>query len=60
MNKQLDKIRFQDGATMDVSIYTNVLTAKTMQGDKFMFLSTKELTSKDHDKISLMIQQISN
>ena len=59
MNKQLDKIRFQDGATMDISQYNNVLTAKTMHGDKFMFLSTKKLTSKDHDKISVLIQQIS-
>lgn len=59
MSKQLDKIQFKDGATMDISTYTNVLTAKTVQGDKFMFMSTKKLTSHDYDKISLLIQHIS-
>jgi hypothetical protein len=60
MNKQLDKIKFQDGATMDISNYQSTLIAKTMQGDKFMFMSTKKLTSQDNDKISRLIQQLSS
>jgi len=60
MNKQLSKIQFQDGATMDISTFQSTIIAKTMSGERFMFMSTKKLTNQDNDKISRLIQQLNN